>query len=531
MVAFKKTRLVCILFLLLFGCRKSTDANWDVDVSIPVVNSLLNIKNFVKDSLFETDNSGLLYITLNREVAAIKLDSIVALPDTLISIPFTNSSPFPLNFQIGQAITTFPPAELKFKISNGVALKKIDVKKGTMTVKFSNYLSQPVDLIYKITSATKNGQPITIAETVPTGSNVIVKNFDLSGYSLNMRGISGLIYNTIVQTYTFALSTTATSSLTLNPGDGAKVEVTYSGIVPEYVEGYFGKQVIDIKQDTASLGLTDNFKASNFMLSDATMDFTILNEFGAEFSATLSNNKSINTANNKIVALNTNQLSNININRATKSGSTIYPSVKVISFTSANSNITGFISNLPDKLTYKGSINVNPLGNISGYNDFAFYNTGIRILANITIPLKFTADYFELQSITDVDFSNVSQLDKVNYGNFVIAATNGFPFSVQLQGYMIDEKNLVIDSLFVPGANSIDGGVVNFNNVVVSPTQKKVSIPFSRNKIDNLRKCKKIRVVSRFIMPPNPPDVKILESYEVKINIVANVDYNVGLGG
>jgi|GEM_PF-861247 len=531
MVLFKKTGLICILFLLFFGCRKSTDANWDVDLAIPVVNSVLNIKNFVSDSFFQADNTGLLYVKLNREVAAIKLDSIISLPDTTIPKKFINESPFPLNLQIGEAISAFPAAELKFNISNGVALKRVDVYKGTMTVKFVNYISQPVDLIYRISSAVKNGVPLTISETVPVDSaKPLIKTYDLSGYSLTMRGISGLVYNTIVQTYTFALSTTATSSLQLKGGEGARVEITYSGIVPGYVEGYFGQQTIDIAQDTTHIGLSDNFKASNFLLSDATMDFSILNEFGAEFSSTLANNKSINTSNGNVITLNTSQLANINVNRATKAGATIFPSVKLISFTSSNSNIVPFISNLPDKLTYKGSIHVNPLGNISGYNDFAFYNTGIRILANISIPLKFRADYFELRTDAETDFSNIEQLDKVNYGNLQIVAKNGFPFAVKLQGYMYDVDGLLLDSLFVPGSDIIDGGVLNMNNEVITPVEKKIAIPINGSKIRNLRNCKNIKVVSRFIMPLNPPDIKILEHYEVKVNVVANLNYNVGLG-
>jgi len=532
MALLKKTGLFCILFLLFFGCRKTTDANWDVDAVIPVVNSLLNIKNFVNDSLFQADNTGLLHVSLNRQIASLKLDSLIALPDTSApKVPINN--PFPGDFILNPGTPlTLQPADLKFDIPNGVALKRVDVRQGFLTVKFINNLTEPIDLIYQITGATKNGNPFTVKETIPSGTDTLVKAYDLSGYSLNLRGNSGLVYNTIVQTYTFGLSATASQSITLSGYQSAALlAVSYSKIVPAYAEGYFGQQTINVAQDTVKLGLTDHFRASNFMLSDATMDFTILNEFGAEFSSTLSNNKSINTPNNNSVTLQTNQLSNININRATKAGSTVFPSVKVLSFTKANSNITTFISNLPDKLTYKGNIFVNPLGNISGYNDFAFYNTGIRIMANIDIPLRFTADYFELQSNTPVDFSNVAQLEKVNYGNFAITATNGFPFAVKLQGYMYDAQNVMIDSLFVPGSNVIDGGVLNYNNEVVAPVQKKITVPINKTKIEHLRQCKIIRVVSRVIMPKNPPEIKILESYEVKVIIVANMNYNVSLGG
>lgn len=533
MVTVKRAALIFGLFLVLFSCRKSTDANWDVDLSIPVVNSLLSIKNFVNDSLFQSDNSGLLYVHLNREIASLKLDSLIALPDTSVPpVMITNPSPATPTLYPGVPLNILPPSELEFDLPNGILLKRADVREGKITVKFNNKLSEPIDLIYQIKGATKDGIPFTITETIPTGTNTVTKTYDLSGYILDMRGSTGYDFNTIVQTYTFGLSASASTSIVLGAfANAAILDVSYSKLVPAYAEGYFGNQVIDIPQDTAKLGLSDNFTASNFMLSDANMDFTIVNEFGAEFKSSLSNIKSINTANNKVVPLNTNLLSAININRAKWTGQVIDPSKKIIPFNSTNSNITAFISNLPDKLTYKGSVEVNPLQNLSSNNDFAFYNTGIRILANIRIPLKFTADYFELRSNTEVDFSGVDQLDKVNYGNFVISASNGFPFAVRLQGYMYNDQNVLIDSLFVPGSNVIDAGNLNSNNEVVTANQKKVQIPIGKTKIENLKKCKRIKIVSRFVMPQNPPDIKILERYEVKVNIVANMNYNVALGG
>ncbi len=516
----------------LFGCRKSGSASWDVDAVIPVINSKLNITNFAGDSLFDSDNSGLLQISLKREVASIKLDSLLKIPDTTIVQSFVNISPFPLNLTPGQPINSSAPTETTFDISGNAKIKRIDVKAGVIHVKFSNTTTDALDLVYKIPNAYKNGVPFQIKETVPTGTNALEKSYDLAGYAIDMRGISGNNYSTLVQTYTVSISSQAVNNVTVTNGQGAKIELTYSGLVPDYVEGYFGQQTIKIDPDTASFAITKNFKASNFMLSQASMDFTLLNEFGAEFSGGLSNIKSINTDQNIVVPLTTNQLAAININRATKAGTTIYPSVKSLSFRSDNSNILPFISNLPDRITYEGEIYVNPLGNISGYNDFAFYNTGIRILANINIPLQFTADYFLLRSKdADVDYSNVEQLDNVNQGNFVIIAKNGFPFSAQLQGYMYDGGGQLLDSLFDTGVNSnvIRGGALNAMNEVTNPLESKLYVPVNRTKIEHLKRCRKIRVESKFIMPLNPPDIRILETYELDVKIVAELNYKVGL--
>src|SRR6185369_5406780 len=159
---------------------------------------------------------------------------------------------------------------------------------------------------------------------------------------------------------------------------------------------------IDVPLDTARLDIIKTFTASNFALSEGSFNFKVLNEFGCEFTGTFSNIKSINGS--SVFPLTTNQLANLNINGSTRAGNTIFPSIKTISLTGTNSNILNFLSNLPDKLSYQGNIRVNPNGNW-GFSDYAYYNTGIKVLADINIPLKFTANYFKLASTTKIDFA------------------------------------------------------------------------------------------------------------------------------
>jgi hypothetical protein len=520
-----------VIFIVFSSCRKPTTANWDVDVAIPLVNSTLSIKNFIGDTIFKADNTGLLHFYVTREITSIKMDSLLSLPDTLVAKTF--SLPVPQQFTVnpGQALPLFPPADLEFDISNGVAIKTFDMRSGSLTIKFSNKVSQPLDMIYLIPGATKNGVPLTISETIPPGDNSLIKTYDLAGYTFNMRGQSGVDHNTVAQEYT----------VTVNPNAGpvilpqalsytvAEISIDYNKLVPQYVEGYFGQQTVNLPLDTVELNLVDNFQAHNFMLSDATLNFKIDNAFGVDFRGSLSNIKAINSVNNSVVSLSASQLSDININRATKAWNTPSVSTKIVSLNSGNSNIAPFLSNLPDKLTYQGSININPspLGNSSGYYDFAYYDKGLQVKADIDIPMRFSASSFQLTSKAAVELGSIEQFDNVKGGNFVVLATNGYPFKAQLQAYMLDEGGSVIDSLFVPGQNIIESGQLNNQNVVVSPYFSKVLIPVTVPKIQNMRRTRSIQIITRLLMPPNPPDVKIYEHYKIDVNIVAEITYNV----
>lgn len=514
--------LIIIAINIFYSCRKPTTANWDTDVVLPIVNSKLNIKNFLGDSIFSSDNNGLIHISVSRTLTALQLDSVLKLPDT--SIVQTFSVVFPTTLTPGQSLTFFPPTELEFNITNGVKISTFDVKKGIINIKYSNDLTQPLDLIYKLPGVTKYGMPYTINETVPPGINSLIKSYDLSGYNFNMRGLSGNVYNTIVQAYTVNVNPNA-STVTATFGQGVKLNISYEDIIPQYAEGYFGQQTVDIDKDTTDLDIFNTFSASNLMLSDAKLNFKILNGFGVEFTGKLQNIQSINGT--SVVALSTSQLNNININRATKIGTNVYPTVKTVSLNPSNSNILPFISLLPQKLVYEGEVNVNPLGNISGYKDFALYGNGLNVVADIDIPMQFKASAFHLQSISEVDFSKTKQLDNVNSANLILTALNGYPFSAKIQAYMLNSADQVIDSLMDINANTIAGGQINSLNIVTQPINSRINVNLSKQKLEKLRDTKKFKVKTTFIMPPNPPDIKFFDSYEIDVNFIAEINYNV----
>ncbi len=513
-------------FLAFTSCRKETVTSWDVDITGPIVSSKLNIKNFLDDSLFQSGSTGLLTLRVNRQLAYIKIDSLLKLPDTTITNQFLWPSFSTTTLNPGQTINLLPPSPLVFNVANGVALKYSVIRSGILSVKFSNTLLEPIDFKYLLPGVIKNNQPFLISETIPPGNNSLIKTYSLNGYAVDLTAGGNAQFNTLMQNYTVSVSNSANPA-EISFGKGAIAELSYSQIIPQYAKGYFGQQDIVLDVDTATFDVFKNFKATNFMLSDATFDFSIVNEFGAEFNANLNSINSINSINNSTVSLNAQQLNSININRALEVNGNINSTVKFISLNKNNSNILNYLSNLPNKITYGGLIKLNPLGNMSGYTDFAYYNTGIKVLADINIPLQFNADAFYLQSGAPIDFSNLNQLNNVNYGNIIINARNSYPFEAVLQAYLLDENKLVVDSLFQIGNNTIPKGITNAQNVVTQSTFQKLYIPFDTQKLANFKKSKSLLLKAKLNMPPNPPDIKILDTYEIDVDMIIDVNYRV----
>ena len=218
----------------------------------------------------------------------------------------------------------------------------------------------------------------------------------------------------------------------------------------------------------------------------------------------------------------------MNINRAGKTNvpsNPVFPYVKQIIFNNLNTNLNPFLENIPNYLSYTVKAKLNPLGNVSAGNDFAYYGHGLKVIADVDIPLALSADYFKLTNYAKTDFSNVKQLNNVNYCELNLLAKNNYPFTAKIQGYLLDETNAIIDSLFMPGENIIESAITNSSNVVLSSVDSKLVSNISNSKLDNLKRCKQIKFVSWMYLPNQPTPIKINGDSYLDLVLSANVNY------
>jgi len=525
----KSLALLLISFVFFTACRKSFNTDWDTDIVAPIARSHLNFTNLFKDSIFQADQTGLLHLAFSKKIAGFNLDSLIEIPDTTI----VNNYPLIANFTVtpGQNLPTFPQTQdIDFKIANGAEVKRAIIHKGAIKVVYTNSFTQPLEFDLTLPKAIRNGAAFNIHEIIQPGLSSLVKYYDIGGFDLSLTGSSGNKSNTMPQIININVPTSAQSDVT-QAGQKVQADVSYSDLIPYYLEGYFGQQTIVIPYDSLALNISNNLQAGNFQINSAYINFKIVNEFGVDVNAQLNTIKSVNTYSQTSVLLNAPALSNLNINRAGKTNSMsnpVFPSVKSVSVNTGNSNLKPFLENLPDYLTYSGVINVSPFGNISGSNDFAFYNTGINIYADVDLPLQIKADYFKLISNASIDLTSIDLIDNINYGNIVLQVTNGFPFEAVLQGYIMDEQSNVIDSLFITPGNIVKRGLLDASHKVTQPVFSKILIPVNQTNIANLKRCKSIKFVSVFLMPqPQPPDIKIYDTYTMDIVLSVDLNYKI----
>lgn len=522
------------LIISLIGCKRET--SWDVDAAFPIANSNLNISDFFGDTIFKADQNNLLHIAFTKNILNFTIDSLVKLPDTTVTLGF--NSPFNSQLNPGNLIYTnnsvgSTDKEITFDVSNDVELNKAIIKKGLLKVEYSNSYSQPLLFNYNINSATYLGSMFKINQSIAGGSitnpSTLTKYYTLDNLTLNLTGLNNTKVNTLIQTYTISTDPSGQPAELL-AGEGLNIKLTFIDVIPQYVQGYFGSQNFSFGPDSSLIGIMENLKTSNFNLTQAAINFNIINEFGVELSSSINSIKSIKSNPYGVVSLNAgNLLQSINVNRASQTNNVsnpVFPWVKQIPINTSNSNINTFIENLPDYLGYSVTAKLNPLGNISGANDFAYYGRGLKVDAEVDIPLEISADYFKLTSISKTDLSSIEELENVNSCDIIIHAKNNYAFSAVIQAYLINEQGQIIDSVFNSN-NEILPAYTDLNNLVLNYRESKLISSFDKTKIEKLKQCKQIQFLSVFKLPNQPTTIKIEDSNYLNLKLSAQVNYRV----
>jgi hypothetical protein len=252
------------------------------------------------------------------------------------------------------------------------------------------------------------------------------------------------------------------------------------------------------------------------------------NNVGADAQAVVGSLVSINDNTNTTVPLQAPSFINrtINLNRAVETGSTVIPYYFITKLDKSNSNIVEFAENLPGKIMYNIRLQLNPLGNISGHNDFVYTDDIFSANLDIRFPFRFGAEQVMLTDTLNITVANKEDYDRIGDGKFTLFAENGFPFEMQLQLLTMNENNTITDSLFIP-AGMIRPAPVNAELRATGTTLTNLEIPVSQTRKDNLLNAVRIIVKSRFSTVGYPQTLQLYSDYQLKLQLVGDAKYKI----
>jgi len=527
--------LVGLLFFdyLFVSCHK-TSPSWDTQILAPVINANLSINDILTSSYLKSNPDNSISLVYTDSLYGLNIDTLLNIPDTVLV--YDTTSPLGATVNPGGVMFATNPTTTQYPIGS-VQLVQGIVQSGYLLYTLTNPLTQPVDYLYEIYNITLNAAPLEIKRTVNANAT-ITDSINLSKYNIDFTGPTHNGYNDITASIKVTLDPGA-SSLTVNQGDKiVDAHITFRQVVPYYAKGYFGTTTKTFGPQSVNFPIFNKIIAGKLNLQNVSVNLSIKNGFGVDASLFLSELYSYNSHTRDTVKLIDNGVvgSTIHINRATPTNnappaSPVNPTVQNFAINPSTSpNILQWLDNLPTSIGYKLQVITDPLGNVSGSNDFAYYGYGINANINVSIPLSLIANNLTLVDTLAVNFagSGNAASKHVKSGTLTLYATNGFPFSAGIELYLLNKNNMIYDSLLVP-AQSIAAAPVNaITEIVASPRSSVLIISLDAAHTQELFNTKNIILEARFNMGTPPSTyLKIYSYYQLGVKLVANFDYEI----
>ena len=478
------------------------------------------MRNLIPDTLLETQGDGSLKLVYEKNLVGIPLDSLLQLPDT----PIVNALSIPFSYVVQPgadfcSLGACPASFVRFNLKDA-QVTYIRMKSGLIKMKVTNTLPTKVIVTYGIPSAKKDGVEFSTQKTVEA-SSVTEFEFDMTGYEMNMKGPNNNSYNMLVTT--FAAITDPNGPAVSLPANTAflTIENTFFDLVPDYAKGYMGSQHTVIGPKESGVEPLSKLISGSLMTESVKIGLELRNGVGADMRFTLLKLDGRNAYNGLVVPFTHQIIGNpINITRAQDLGYASNPSVYNYEMNYTNSNLKAFIENLPGFFNYHVDVALNPLGNISGGNDFIYSTSELAANLKVEMPLNFNAGNLGL--LDTIDFSTTSDfLDKFKGGALKVYADNGFPLEAEVKLTLLDTFFQPLDELI--GQGVIASAAVGADLKVSEHKSSVVTVPVAVTKAEKLKQAKHIAVKLRFNSPVAGQLIKIYDSYYIDVRIVADV--------
>ena len=272
----RKQALVFVFSILLigiFGCRREMNlASWDTDLLAPAAHGSINFYNYLPEENFVEESGNLIHFVAEDTLISLGLDTLIGIPDYSIDTGFFFPLSIPL--QPGQPFIV-DTSETTFDLKD-VRLTEAIIRNSRIRVDIRNTLDQDVLFQYSIESASIDGDTFRVSERID-GNSSFSKEYDLNGYTLNLRGLKQNKVNTVATTIVAMVHPDLVGTQQLKAGDRFDISNTVTNVIPEYVTGYFGNQVAEFNE---SEGLESEPLTKKFDVSDKATHIKLIETHG-----------------------------------------------------------------------------------------------------------------------------------------------------------------------------------------------------------------------------------------------------------
>lgn len=418
-----------VLVSLFSACRRDEPTTWDVNGRVPLVKGSLGWSDLVTDSLLQADADGLLHLIYRQSLSDFEFDTLVAIADTTISNVF--EPPFSGGpFMIPPGTEIFASNENINLKAGGAQIRLARIRSGKLIYTLRSYMAGQLEVVYELPGA-----------ILPTGSNLALNietqpaqaggfweytnTVDLAGVSLDLQGVLGTSFNRLASAIQVLASSNALEAVPIMGDDQVSIDLRFEDVEVAYGKGFFGQMTTAINEDVDIQALASLVGELN--LDALRLDLTFENRIGADLRLDLNTVRAVHP-NGSVDLLHNLLYQPLNITRAVDNNGVVSGETYEFVIDEGNSNVLALFSQIPERFQFQGELMLNPLGNISGSNDFIYTDQPFDITWGLDIPMCFSTGGLTLRDTLAFEaFAGDLQAD----ARLLVAVENTFPLAVE----------------------------------------------------------------------------------------------------
>lgn len=455
------------------GCRREP-TRWDVDWQLPLVDDwvgwdrMMALEGLEGWSLTAGGGSEPAVLRFAGAVGAWDWSSLSVLPDTIVVNELTPAfagGPFavPPGTTLLQTVENieFQGIEQQFKW--------IVLEAGHIAYTVESTTDGYVELQYRFPGVTQGGAEVALQvqlpPAVPGSTQSTTGTIDLSGALVDLRGAAGTDFNRIASALTIGTPAEVDYTAQVYGSDSIRVRLHFQDLRVREVRGYFGQEAIALQ--VRDRIVQPERGATGFLDWEATQARLVLsNRMGADLRF-------------QFDAL---RFDGINLDhpqwgvpqfcaRAQDGGlpgNGTYLQVPrwELDLLQAQPSIFGVLGALPDSIVLTGSAMLNPLGDVSGANDFFRVDSPPEVSLELEVPLRVGIHDLVLRDSREIASVDAPDFD----GELEVQFTNGFPVGLTVEGLWVPHaagEEAVPFSLRLTGPRTPDSGAGPVGKVAI----------------------------------------------------------------
>ena len=474
--------------------------DYNAHYAVPLINTKVSIQDILED--FEEDASliidpdGQIRFHYTGDVLSQNSDDLFAVINQALGLPLELTShrmPLPVD------------------LPDGMMVDRMDLKQGTLTYGFQNTFEEPLDVTLRFPEVSKDGNILSFQFTIPawsgSGDYPVVTNLlapaSVADYSIVPLNDSIFIeYDAL-----------------LPNGDNVDVvaQLIFQNIRIGYAEGYLGNQLHEGGRDTIEIDFFENYLQGNIYFADPVISFNVENSFGIPTRSVV-HLFDVHTVSGEILPLESPYIEN-GIDFP-------YPTIDEVgavkterfTFNKDNSNIDVVLGSGPIAIDYDVDALTNPdsVTSIIGFiTDSSYY----KVQVEVDLPLYGQAIDFIARDTFAINFTDY---EGVNSAEFKLVTDNALPLAVDIQGYFMDENDVVLDSLLDSNQQVITPAPVDAEGYANSSVEQTTFAPFPAERFEKIRNADRLMIVAGFsTYNDGNVSVRILATQDVIIKLGA----------